>query len=518
VGPMTTLLGLRYRLLWANVRSRKGKTVLFLVAYFFAILIIALLTMGGFGAAMAAIRLGKAELVARIVLGGFYLFGFFASVILGIGVNEVFSDAALRRYPLSAGARAVARHFTAFLEPLWIFLAAFNLGVAFGFCVFGVASLWVSALAAIVLTITNFLLARVAIGAFGWVMASRFAPLGMLALVGSSLGLPQLARSQGFRSVVVALSSYTPPFAAARAMVGSQGLSSFLGVLLLLGWCAGLTVLLLALDRLPAPSRMIAGARATWDSPVDRIAALFGPSMAPVVGKTLCYFVRSPQTRYNYPLALPLVASIVGMRSHGQHGPMGPFLFALGAISLTGMMCTGALPLNIFGFDAAGFRRYLLQPVAPSMILRATSLAGLLPGATLIPVALFLWLVIQPVPTDALMMAMLTSSAVAGWLLFHTLGLWTSLLAPRPIEFNLQFGNKLSLAANVVMMGCFFGTFFLLPTGLYALGANTVMRYWWVAPLIMFTTIGSYLLSLRTGGLVLAARRERILFLLEGRG
>ncbi len=515
---MRTLLGLRYRLLWAHVRSRKGKTVLFLVAYLFAILVVVLLVMGGFGAAMASIRLGKAELVARVVLGAFYLFGFFASAVLGIGVNEVFSDAALRRYPLSASARVAARHLTALLEPLWMFRLAFNLGVALGFCVFGVASLWLSALAAILLVVTNFLLARVAIGAFAWVMASRFAPLGMLALLGSSAGLPLLVRSQSFRSLAVNLSSYTPPFAAAKAMTGTEGLSSFLGVILLLGWCGGLAVLLLALDRLPVPSRTVAGARATWDSPLDRLAALFGPSLAPLISKTLRYYIRSPQTRYNYPLALPLVVIMVATQSRSHDSPSGLFPFALGLISLTGMMCTGALPLNIFGFDAAGFRRYLLQPVAPAKILRATSLAGLIPGATLIPIALLLWTAFPLVPSDGRMLAMLTSSAVAGWLLYHTLGLWTSLLSPRPIEFNLQFGNKLSLAANIVMMGCFLGSFMLLPMGLRALGESKVLSYWWVAPLIMFVTIGSYLLSLRAGALVFSARRERILSLLEGRG
>ncbi len=197
---------------------------------------------------------------------------------------------------------------------------------------------------------------------------------------------------------------------------------------------------------------------------------------------------------------------------------MGLFLFTLGLIPLVGMMCTGALPLNVFGFDAGGFRRYLLQPVAPERILRATSLTGLIPGATLIPIALLLWLVFPPVHTDARMLAMLFSSAVVGWLLFHALGLWTSLLSPRPIEFNLQFGNKLSLAANVVFMGCFFVFFALLPQGLRVLGANTVMRYWWVAPLLMFATTGFYLLSLRAGAVVFAARRERMLSLLEGRG
>ena len=210
---------------------------------------------------------------------------------------------------------------------------------------------------------------------------------------------------------------------------------------------------------------------------------------------------------------------MVAMQSRDHDAsPMGLFLFALGLISLTGMMCTGGLPLNVFGFDAPGFRRYLLQPVAPARILRSISLTGLIPGATLIPIALLLWLVFAPVHTGARMLAMLFSSAVVGWLLFHALGLWASLLSPRPIEFNLQFGNKLSLAANLIFMGCFMGFWVGLPLGLRALGADTVMRYWWVAPLIMFATTGFYLLSLRAGAVVFAARRERILSLLEGRG
>jgi hypothetical protein len=516
---LTNLLGLRYRLLWAHVRSRKGKTVLFFVAYLLACLIGAFLAMGGFGAAMASIRLGKAELVARIALGGFYMFGIFASVVLGIGVNDVFSDAALRRYPLSAGARLAARHFTAFLEPLWMFLLAFNLGVAVGFYVFGVASLWLAALAAILLVVTNFLLARAIVAAFGWLMASRYAPLGMIGLFGASLGLPPLFRSPSLQAAVAAVFRYTPPFAAASAMAGTASLSSLLGVSFLLLWCAGLAVLLVALDRLPNPLRSVAGVRATWNSPYDRIAALFGPGLAPLIGKTLRYYVRSPHTRHNYPLTLPLLAVMVvtQFRSHGAR-PMDAFLYALGLISITGMMCTGGLPLNVFGFDGSGFRRYLLQPVAPATMLRATSLTGLIPGATLIPIALLLWLVFPPVPTDARMLAMLASSAVVGWLLYHALGLWTSLLAPRPVEFNLTFGNKFSLAANIAGIGCFLVFFAGLPQGLRALGANTVMRYWWVAPLIMFATIGFYLLSLWGGAGVFAARRERMLSLLEGRG
>ena len=133
---LARLLGLRYRLLWAQVRLRNGKIALFVVGYLFAMLIIAFLALAGYRAAMASIRLGKAELVASAVLCGFFLLAILASVILGIGINPAFSDAALRRYSLTPVDRLVARQLTAFLEPMWMCILAFDLGVAAGLYTF----------------------------------------------------------------------------------------------------------------------------------------------------------------------------------------------------------------------------------------------------------------------------------------------------------------------------------------------------------------------------------------------
>src|SRR4051812_33013058 len=103
--PMNTaligeLIKLRYKLMWAKTRSRNGRIALFLAGYLLLIAVLALMTPGGFGAAMLAMRSGKGEIIARAVLGGVFLEAVLASSILGFGLNAIFSDLELRRYPL----------------------------------------------------------------------------------------------------------------------------------------------------------------------------------------------------------------------------------------------------------------------------------------------------------------------------------------------------------------------------------------------------------------------------------
>src|SRR6516165_3953568 len=91
------LIRLRYKLLWAKTRTRNGKIALFMSGYLLLVFVLVVLAAGGFGAGMVAVRSGKAELIARAVLSGLFLNALMAAIILGFGMNAVFSDAALRR-------------------------------------------------------------------------------------------------------------------------------------------------------------------------------------------------------------------------------------------------------------------------------------------------------------------------------------------------------------------------------------------------------------------------------------
>ncbi len=172
---------------------------------------------------------------------------------------------------------------------------------------------------------------------------------------------------------------------------------------------------------------------------------------------------------------------------------------------------------NQFGFDASGFRRYFLLPIAPGAILRASSYTAMFVGGTLVAAALLLWLLFAPVPLDAQMATMLLAAGVGGLCLFNALSIWTSLLAPRPTNFETTFGNQLSLSANVLLIGgllaCIFGVMALDKIA----GPAAVLSYWWTSIPAAALAVVFYLYSLRRGAEVFVSRRERLLNALEGR-
>lgn len=521
-GPLGQLLKLRYRLLWAQVRLRNGKIALFLAGYLFVILIILLIALGGLGAAFVAIRMGKAELIARVVLGSFYLNALMASIVLGVGMSSAFTDAALRRYPLSAIERLAARQLTAFLEPLWMFVLALDLSLAIGFWTLNVVPIFFAIPAAVLLVVTNYLLARLVLSLIERIMATRSGPLILvMVIMGISLGPaalgPVLRHHRAYLDTVLAVLTFTPPFAAASVMAGAQALRSFLGLLFLLSWCVGLAAALYALEKLPMPSRSIAGAVATWGGFVDRFAALFPAAWAPLVGKTLRYYIRSNKVRYNYVLAVPLVAFLVATQSRRAVDPRGMFITALAAIFIVGFIGTSAMDVNVFGYDGSGFRRYLLAPVSPTIVLQAVSLVSLILGAVQIPIALATWLLFSPVPTDARMLLMLFFSAVAGLFFYHGLSIWVALLSPRKADYYQNFGNQLSFAANVVVIGGILSALFIPQIFRNSIRSDTVLHYWWTAPLLGLLMAAFYLVTIQTGTGIFVARREQLLSLIEGR-
>jgi hypothetical protein len=518
---LATLLGMRYRLLWALVRTRKGRVTLFLLGYVLAILIIALLVAGGFGAALASVRLGKAELVARVALGSVFLAATLAAVLLGFGMGQTFSDAALRRYPVTVVQRLAARQLTALLDPLWLFVLAVYLGLASGFCVFGAGTPWLAAPGAVMLLLTNYMLARLVASLIDRIMATRAGPVILLALflavsMGPALIGPGLRRNSAIPAAGTAVAKLTPPFAAAAALTSAPAPSSFAQAALLVAWCLGLGALLLWLERLPMPSRVSGGGAAEWDSSFDRFAALFGTGLGPLVGKMLRYYIRSNFFRYSFPFAIPMCVVLVVQHSHGRADPMRTFLVALGAVCVGALIGAGGMSFNVFGLTGHGFRRYLLLPASSRTIVHAATVVPLLLGAVQIPIMLGLWLLLAPVHTDLRMASMLLSNALGALFLSQALALWTSLLMPREADYSPGFGGKGSKPAVWVMITLMM-SFMALPELLSHWGAPTVLRYWWVSPLFAFASLALFAFTVWGGAAVFQARRERLLSRVEGR-
>ena len=515
------LVGLRYKLLWAQTRTRNGRIALFLSGYLFALLILILVTAGGYGAAIVAERTGKAEIVAQAVLGGLFVNALMISVVTGFGINTAFTDAALRRFAITAGERLAARHLTGILEPIWLFALGTFLGLSTGLYVFGPGNFWLGAVAALLLLITDYLLARVLATLIEWLTHVRGGTAILFLILVSvsilpSLVIPRIVQTHGSRQATFMLLRYSPPFAASALMVSQNAgrwLTSF-GVLG--GWIVVLLLLVMALERAAAQPRGKAAVAVTWDDRYERVASIFGPVMAPLVGRTLRYYVRSNKVRFNYIFALPALAFMTFANAHGG-GPLHYFVRALGCFTIAGFLGTATMSANQFGFDSSGFRRYFLLPVPPGAILRASSYTAAALGATLVIVALVLWLAFAPVPFDPRMPPMLLGCGAGGLFLFNALAIWTSLLSPRRTDFESTFGNQLSLGANVLLIGgVLAGVFgvFLLDR---AVAPEVILSYWWTPGAAAVLALMFYIYSLRLGAQVFVRRREALLNIIEGR-
>jgi hypothetical protein len=507
------LLRLRYRLLWAQVRLRRGRIALFVAGYFAAIFVAALFMLGGFGLAMASVRVGHAVLVARVLLGGMATIATMAAVLFGIGVDPAFSDSALRRYPLSPADRFAARHLTALLDPLWIVVAALYAGVALGFWAVGAGSAGAGLAAAILLVAANYLLARLAVSAIQWITSTR----GGLLAAGLSLGLlmfafsaaPVLGRMQALADTAFSILRFTPPFAAAEAMAGG----SAVWLLLLPAWCGLLAAAIVGLERLPVPSGTAAAAEAEWDGPADRLAAHCGAS-APLVSKTLKYYWRNNRARISLLLNLPALPLMLVAMGAGRKEPLLHFCLAMGVMGCAGFAGTFVMSANCFGYDGAGFRRYLLLPLPAEAVVRAASLVPLGIGAAAVVFTLAACLLLVRTPLSGRMVAMLASGGVGGLFFFHALALWVSVLAPSRSDGSVTFHNDYSLAANILSQGGLLGSLF----GSQLLGfliQGRVLRFWAAAPAFMLASAVFYAVTLRMAPAAFAARRERILTILE---
>ena len=519
------LVRLRYKLLWAKTRSRNGRIALFMACYLLLVLLIALFASGGFGAALVAVRTGKAEPVAQAVLSSLYVQAVIAAVILGFGLNTIFSEAQLRRYPLKAQERRVARHLIGILDPFWFLILALELGLVVGLYVASAGSFWLGLVAVLLLFVSNYLLARVVALLMERLMQRKFGAVVLLMAIACLGFLPAILRPvlKGHREAIALLLhvlSYTPPFAAAATMTHTD-LAALSGLLLQVWWLMGLVAALVALERRPPHTPRAAQTTAiSWDTPYDRLAAFFGPRLGPLMAHWLRFYMRNNRIRTVYALALPLVGALIfvmgkdmGRRGHGGS----QFGVTLSAFAILGCMGSMQFSVNQFGYVAGGFRRFLLLPVQPAAVLRAGSYTFLLMNSVLIVAGTLLFVPFSPFPFDARMLTMLVGTAVASLFMFLGLGLWATLFGPRCCDFYSTFGNDLSAAGNTVVIG---GILMVMigPQLAQAWPAALAPDKWWMVIPVVLLAAAFYFSSLERAGQMLLARREKLLAIVERRG
>jgi hypothetical protein len=516
------LVRLRYQLLWAKTRSRNGRIALFLAGYILLVMLISLLASGGFGAALIAVRSGKAEIVARVALGVIFLEGLIATTILGFGMNAIFSETELRRYPVNATERRLARHLIGIADPFWFLFLALELGLAVGLYVAGAGSFWLGFLAALLLFVCNYLAARVLALVVDRVMQRKSGAFILLAVIfslslGPSMLVPKLEKNRELGRAIVNALQYTPPFGAAAAMVRADS-GALLGLGTIVWWGLGLTAVLVALERRPPRVRVAAdSAIMTFGGPVDRLsAALFDPENAPLVAHWVRFYARNNRFRTLYVLSLPLLAFLTYNVSR-RSGANGMFATALGTIGCVSFLGTSRIAVNLFGYVGGAFRRYFLLPTDPAAALRTGSYASLLLGGSMLPIALVAWVALAPMAFDPRKLFMLAGAGITGLFVFHGLGLWVTLFNPRRGNYSSSFGNDLSLGGNIVLIGGMLMGIFLPQVLLRVAPALVSADNWWGAIPLALVGIGFYTITLRAAGPLFVARREKLLAVVEGR-
>jgi hypothetical protein len=514
------LIRLRYKLMWAKTRTRNGKIALFFVGYILLVLVIALVTAGGFGAAAIAVRSGKALTVTRIVLTSLFAQALLATVMMGFGMSAIFSDLELRRYPVSGVERRLVRHLIGIIDPFWLLTLALDFGLVVGMYVLGAASFWLGFVAVLLLVISNYLVARVFEMIIDRMMkrqsGSTFLMIAVMSLSFSGVAIPPLVKK--FPAVVPAAIqalSYTPPFGAAAVMTQS-GAAVVYGFAVELWWVLGLTAALVALERRPPQRQLVETTKLSFDNRYDRVAAALGFDNAPLVGWWLKFYSRNSRFKALLLISVPMAAFLTYNMGAKKNGA-GFFVAALGTFPIVTFLATSRFMVNQFGYLGGGYRRCFLLPVAPAAVLRAGSYASMLLSSIFIPLGLIAWVALAPVPFNPRELFMLIASAVTALFVFHGLGLWATLYGPRRGNYNQSLGNDLSLFGNIVLIGgvmvCLFSP--LVLSKIAPAFADPANWWMWVAPPI--AGLAFYSFSLRAASGLLSGKREQLMAVVEGR-
>ncbi len=514
------LVRLGYKLLWARTRTRNGKIALFFAGYLLLIFLLVIFGLGGVGAGIVAVRSGKAYAVTGGILGALYVQAMIATVILGFGVNAVFADVELRRYPIRAVERRLTRHLIGIVDPFWILVLALNLGMAVGLYLVGAGSFWSGVIAALLLFVSDYLIARVLALLLERMVSKPGGSallMGAIILFGILPGMagPFFKKNPHALNPVFAVLAYTPPAGAAAAMVRSGGAALF-GFAVIACWLVGLSAALVALERRPPRQKAAQTTTLSFGDVWDRLGSVFGPENGPLVAQWLRYYSRNRRFRTIYPLAIPLMLFLAYTQSQAGSAA-GRFATVVGCFAIVGFMGTAQFAVNQFGYLGGGFRRYFLLPANPAAILRSGSYAFLLLSAALIPVGALAVLLIRPVPLSPAGFLMMLAAAVATLFFMHGLGLWSTLLGPRRANFYASFGNDLSLAGNVVVIGGMLCLLFLPRLLSLFWPSLLVPQNWWLMFVLALFAIAFYVVSLRRAAALFRTRREHLIAVMEGR-
>lgn len=518
------LIRLRYRLIWAHARTGNGKIAMLFAIYLIGGLLALFFALGGLGmgAAISSIEPERAEYFARWILLGLFINGIGLSLLFGVGPRAAFSEEALRRYPIDGQQRFLVRQVIGILDPVWLLLISSTLGLAIGFLWLGNGSIIRTLSATLIFIAANYLSTIVLLTVVGLIMETRRGSgvLGTIVLLLVSFGPLLIAlllntRKTATLNALDRIVSFTPAGAAAELIIGDTMVKALSGLVLLLLWCVAL---LWALEKLEMRPRNVAQTTAghiAWRDVYDQLGGFFGKRYGPLVTKSLRYHVRCNIIRFSL-LTAPIIV-LAGKYLIPHNAKQSYFFISLAMFFIMSSATAAAMMLNAFGYDGAGIRRYAVLPMSFADALRAINLGSLLLRGLAIFVSFALWLIFYNSEGISWpMLLVMISTALASLFLYNAAGFWTSVFSPKNMDFDAMWNNRLSLGANVVIIGGVLIPFWGLMMLANRVTQESALRLWWVFVLVMIACLAIYYLSFQSVEKALIARRERLINLIAG--
>lgn len=550
MSQLIALIWLKWRLARNSLRSRKAAvgraaSVLgTLVGLVVALCVGAALGVATYAFTSEELRGGRGEQSATFFLLFIFVMVYmlWALVPLGLGGGSRFDAGRLLLYPVSL-TKIFAIDFVSELVSLpTIFAAPTIFGMALGA---GLAqeSVGRALLLGAVACACGLTLSKMLSTAIGSLMRRRQTRgETALALLGGTLGLtgalmgqlaPYLARhADSFKGI-----RWTPPGAAAVAL--SEGLraggeASFIWALVTLSSYALLFVLVsyriarrAALGIGGGSGRARAKRSATrengeqyagWQLP------LMSAEMSALVEKELRYALRNAQLKVVAVMAVGLtivlrMAPLTGA-SGGRRGgweSFSPYAEGAGAVFsvLYVFMLVSPLSTNLFGYDGAGVRAYVLAPVERWKILVGKNIALTLVTAVFALAATIAGaLAFRDQSAGTLLFSLLAFIIYAG--LFPLIGNWLSFNFPKRVEFGKRMNRSGVAGLLLVPVFLALGTLPLVAVVAAHFAQSHAVKYVILA-LFAAGSIGFYLLMIRRQGRTFARRELEIMEAVTGK-
>ena len=509
------LIKLRYKLNWAQARTSSGKVVLMLIGYtFVAGMVLLFLILGGASGAASAKLADNGGLIIRGLLGLLFGAGIIAGIMFGVGPRAVFADNVLRRYPLNAKQRFVARHLIGLFDPTWPLLLSGALGLVISLAIAGRKSIIIGLPVALLIIVVDYLIVAALLSFIDRVMQRRNGAAIVYAVIFlpfslSGIILPRLLdpRHPARYAVVDKILQMLPPGAASNALIASDAWLVALNLLVLLFWAALLISILALVEQRAAGSQSRGSAKVILTSGYDRVVKLFGPRYGPFAAKSLRYYFRSNQVRLGF-ITVPVMVLMGPFL--GRNGG-GGFLMTLAMFAFVGVGSNSAITTNQFGYDGAGIRRYALLPISFAEALRAGSLVGIFMGCVAIIPSIFLYTMLFVHPFDPRRVIVLVLSSLAGLLLFSGLAIFTSVLSPWPADLVKVMGNKPPVVTQFVIAGWFMVFFPAAMVLGQFIELSDILANWWVFLAFLLVALAFYIMSVKAGSKLAIERREKII-------